>query len=382
MFPADQSPPPLNAYQRERAGRRELDGSLRRRTPHATATRVLLAINVSIYIAMVVDAGRIATFRSDLLVRWGAMFAPNVAAGEWWRLFTAMFLHIHALHVAFNMIALAMVGGTVERLVGTRAFLVFYVAAGLVGSAFSLRAHPLSVAAGASGAILGLYGVLVAMMFERAPASSISGDIPPVPRSQLHVHLRSSVWVIATTLFVGWLDPRADNAAHFGGFLAGCLFGWAGGRQIESRLPTLRVSAAAALIAVGCCAGSLSARRAHPVTDIWPAYHGVFTLDSRALEQYSRLVKANADPETVVRAIEGDIVPAFSRERTKLESIGSTAERQDAVLADLRRYVALREACWRQRAAVLRGRDTAASQQLDVADREADVVMRRLLAVH
>jgi len=70
-------------------------------------------------------------------------------------------------------------------------------------------------------------------------------------------------------------DPRADNAAHTGGFVAGFLFGWAGGRRIEWRLPTMRVSAAAAVIAVGCCAVALATQR--ELTDVRPALLAAFS---------------------------------------------------------------------------------------------------------
>ena len=148
MPPSKQTPPHLNTLRRDQARRRELTAALRQRQPHAIGTWLLVAVNVVIYLAMVIDAGRIATFPTRLLIAWGALFAPRVADGEWWRLFTATFLHVHVLHIAFNMIALCMVGPVVERLVGIRTFLVFYVASGLAGTALSLWFHPLTTAHG------------------------------------------------------------------------------------------------------------------------------------------------------------------------------------------------------------------------------------------
>ena len=78
-------------------------------------------------------------------------------------------LHAHLPHLIFNMIALLMVGPIVERVVGCRAFVAFYVACGLAGSAASLWANPLSVAVGASGAILGIYGMLVGFSVRTSP---------------------------------------------------------------------------------------------------------------------------------------------------------------------------------------------------------------------
>ena len=380
MPPSNQTPPHLNTLRRDQARRRELSAALRRRQPHAIGTWLLLAVNTAIYVAMAIDAGGIRSFSSRLLIAWGALFAPEVANGEWWRLFTATFLHINALHLASNMLALAMGGPVVERLVGTRTFLAFYFASGLVGSAVSLSVHPLTTSVGASGAIIGLYSVLLAMTFERRPTTPLTLDeqAPFVSRLLLHGHLGSAVSLIASTLIFGWFDPRADHAAHTGGFVAGFLFGWAGGRRIEWRLPTMRVSAAAAAIAIGCCAVVLATQR--EVTDVRPALLAAFSVDSQALSRYSGLVKSRMAPETIRRTIEEEIAPAFSRERAKLDSLGRVPPEQERTLADLRLYLSRREAYWRQRAAAVGRTDDARSRQLDDADRSADEVMRRLLA--
>ena len=379
MRTADQGSQVLNAFQRERLQRRALTAVLRQRTPHAIATWVLLAVNVAIYVAMAIDGGRAASFPTRLLVAWGAL----VSNGEWWRLFTATFLHVNALHLAANMIALLMVGPVVERLVGRRSFVVFYVAAGLVGSAVGRWSHVLVVSAGASGSIIGLYGVLLALMFDRRESgpSLVVSDTTPVSRPQLQVHLKLVVQVVSTTLLLGWFDPRADNAAHIGGFVAGVVFGWAGGRHIESRLPSPAVPAAAIVVALACCAVSLAAQPR--VTDIraaaLAAFFGVFQADSRALERYSRAAGRNADPATVARVIEEEIVPVFSRERAKLDSVRGVAKEQAPMLADLRQYLTLREAFWRTRAAAMGRMDGTSERDVDAADRAADAVMRRLL---
>ena len=89
----------------------------------------------------------------------------------------------------------------------------------------------------------------------------------------------------------------------------------------------MRVSAAAAAIAIGCCAVALATQR--EVTDVRPALLEAFTVDSRATAQYSQLVKSRADSDTVTRAIQEEILPAFSRERAKLDALGRVPAEQD-----------------------------------------------------
>ena len=352
---------------------------LRRRTPHAVATAAIVAMNVLVFIAMAVDAGGIDAFSSTVLIRWGAMFGPRTAHGEWWRLLTATFVHTSAVHLVFNMLALLLIGPVTERLVGSRAFLAWYVGAGLAGAAASLMVHPVSAGAGASGSILGLYGVLLVMMFERSNSTSPAGTrVPPVPRHQLLAHVQPVVYVVLSTLVYGAFDPRADNAAHVGGFVAGCLFAWAGGRDIESFLPARRVAAAALAVAVGFCAVSLAAHRDRG--DVHSALLSVFVMDSRALVQYSKMASARAEPQAVSRLIETEIIPAFSKERAKLVALAPVSPVQRRLLADLQQYLVLREEYWRQRAAGVDTKDEGARGRINAADRSADAVMRRLLS--
>jgi membrane associated rhomboid family serine protease len=368
-----------NPYRRAQAQRRELNAALRQRQPHAFGTWLLLAANVALYIPIAIAAGRTGRFPSKLLIDWGALFPPNVADGEWWRLFTAAFLHVHALHLAFNMVALALVGPVVERLLGTRAFLIFYVAAALVGNALSLWMHPITPSAGASGAIMGLYGLLLALMFERGPSTPLASaeQAAPVSRPLLHVHLQGAVSMIATTLLFGWFDRRADNAAHIGGFLAGCLFGWMAGGHIEWRRPAERVAGIAIAVALGCCAVSLAMHR--PMTDVRPLLVEVLVVDSRAMTRYSELTTSRADAAAVKRVLEGEIASAFANQRAKLDAITAIPRDQAALMSDLRRYLTLREAYWRQRAAATGRTDDPTLGQADDTDRAADAVMRRLL---
>jgi rhomboid protease GluP len=141
-----------------------------------------------------------------LATQLGAGQAP-----EYWRLGTAMFLHIGIIHLLFNLAALAQVGPMVEELLGSGRMLVLYLGTGLVGNWLSSRYGNYSVSAGASGAIMGLCGV-VAGWGQR--------DGTSVGRNSRNHMVR---WAIYTVLFGVFV--RGDNWAHCGGFLAGALPG-------------------------------------------------------------------------------------------------------------------------------------------------------------
>ena len=91
----------------------------------------------------------------------GALAGPLVAHGDWWRLFTAAFLHYGPLHLGMNMLALFLIGSVVEQALGHLRFLALYLAAGLAGSAGALLLTPNAPTVGASGAIFGVLGALL-----------------------------------------------------------------------------------------------------------------------------------------------------------------------------------------------------------------------------
>jgi rhomboid protease GluP len=134
------------------------------RTPHIIVTRALIVANVLIYAATAGLSGQVAP-RPDVLVGCGALFGPSVANGEWWRLVSAMFLHAGVLHVTLNCLFLWQIGNMVERLLGSFVFLTVYLITGVTGSIASLMTHASSISVGASGALFGVMGALLAVVF-------------------------------------------------------------------------------------------------------------------------------------------------------------------------------------------------------------------------
>ncbi len=177
------------------------------------ATYVLLGIIAVVFVLETVSGGSTNT---QVLVRMGAKVTPLIAEGEYWRLFTSMFLHIGVMHLFFNGYALFILGTELERLLGWQRFLAIYLLSGLYGSLASY-AFSDSLSAGASGAVFGLIGALAAFF--------------ALHRQQLGTwgqrRLMNILFLIAINLFLGFTQPWIDNWAHMGGLVAGLALGWA-----------------------------------------------------------------------------------------------------------------------------------------------------------
>jgi rhomboid protease GluP len=152
--------------------------------------------------------------------RLGASYGPAIFfLNEWWRLVTAMFLHGGLIHIGFNMMALMQLGPAIEELYGSARYLFIYVFTGAFG--FLVSAYFGNFSLGASGAILGLVGVMLAVTTKRGG-------------SYMH-ELRSRLISSVVILFVlGFMRMGIDNYAHGAGLVAGFVLG----KLFADRQPT------------------------------------------------------------------------------------------------------------------------------------------------
>lgn len=191
---------------------------LRGKRAWLSATTAVITMNLLIAFAMTLAGGRPDQTGDSIQLAWGANFAPATTDGEWWRLATAMFLHFGLFHLLMNMVALWDSGRLVERQFGPIRFVAIYLASGLTGNLVSLIVHgDRAVSGGASGAIFGVYGALLAFLLTE--------------RRRLHAtEFRWMFWGASAfsvlALSLGLLFPGIDNAAHFGGLLAGISAGY------------------------------------------------------------------------------------------------------------------------------------------------------------
>jgi membrane associated rhomboid family serine protease len=175
----------------------------------------LLAINTILLLVEVALSGNgiggLVEPSSSALCRLGALNAPAVIeGGQYWRLLTVMVLHAGIIHWAFNSYALFIFGPTLETLLGKVRFLALYIGCGFAASGASLLISHTQLGVGASGAIFGLLGALVAFFYRRRDVGGRGA-------------LQNLLLVLALNLFIGARVANVDNVAHIGGFLAGLL---------------------------------------------------------------------------------------------------------------------------------------------------------------
>ncbi|MDB5350211.1 MAG: putative rane protein [Planctomycetota bacterium] len=180
-------------------------------------TPLIILICVGIFVAMVLSGISPIEPAVPAMVGWGASFGPSVAMdGQWWRLFTCVFLHFGVIHLGMNMWCLMSTGPLVERLLGRLNFAALYVLSGVGGAIASLWFHPIVISAGASGAIFGVFGGLLGHLAVRRNELSFS-LIKPLRNGALAF--------LGYNLLFGLFLPGIDMAAHVGGLVTGCAAG-------------------------------------------------------------------------------------------------------------------------------------------------------------
>jgi membrane associated rhomboid family serine protease len=195
-------------------------------------TLILIGLNVAVAVVEFAS-GSNASFTNNTIFEKGALFATGyvdsngnplgVAHGEWWRMFTAMFLHASFFHLALNMYSLYFVGSIMEQVIGRWRFLLLYLASGLAGSAGALYLSPLTPTVGASGAIFGILGGL--LVLERKRHIATGGQVAGLIVLNLVI-----TFAFASTISVG---------GHVGGLIGGIGLMWAMLKFRSSTLLTL-----------------------------------------------------------------------------------------------------------------------------------------------
>ena len=177
------------------------------------ANLFMVGINIAVFIIFEIMGD---TQSTSFMFSHGACYAPAVMEGEYWRLFTSMFLHFGAVHLVFNMVCLIAMGEMLETIVGTWRYLVIYVIGGLTGNILSTAWAQYSgsnaVSAGASGAIFAVVGAVFVKLLRNR--KSVGRD-----------KITRITMMVVLMVIEGFTQAGTDNVAHIGGLLAGMLLG-------------------------------------------------------------------------------------------------------------------------------------------------------------
>lgn len=179
------------------------------RLSQAKVTSGLMVINIIVFILMTLSGG---SENIENLIRFGANSKILVAEGEWWRLFTASFIHIGFFHILFNMYFFYSLGPVFERLFGSMNFLIIYLIAGIFGNLLSFAfGSPYTVSAGASTSLYGMLGLAIGLM-----ATYRDDEI-------IRSFGASFISVVVINVIYSLLAPGVGIYGHLGGFVAGFL---------------------------------------------------------------------------------------------------------------------------------------------------------------
>jgi rhomboid protease GluP len=181
---------------------------------------------------MVLSGVSIGNPTIDQLVKWGADNAGDVLLnGQWWRIVTAMFVHVGIIHLATNMWCLWNLALLAEPLMGSVGVFAVYILTGAAGNLLSVAYNwyeyhdvgVFSVGAGASGAVFGIAGALIVLLkSDRLPIDPF--ELKRLRKSVIYFAVLNLVISFGINFGSGFTGVKVDNAAHVGGCLCGFLF--------------------------------------------------------------------------------------------------------------------------------------------------------------
>jgi rhomboid protease GluP len=342
-------------------------------TPQGFVTEALIALNVAVFLAMVVSGVSPMEPTIASLLDWGANYAPRTTGGEAYRLFTSTFIHIGAIHLLMNMYVLWGTGRLVERILGNAGFLVLYVASGLLGSVASAAWSPYVVSAGASGAVFGVYGGLFGFLARQKHS---------IPKEALSPLLRSAVVFIGYNLAFGVTQKGIDMAAHLGGLAAGFVAGLVLAHELTPEGAAGRTARNFGL-AVGAAAAVAAALFVLPPrVDLQSELDHFVVVEEAALKAFNGALdearEGRLDDAQVAAIIETKVLPDWHASRQKLAAMTDLPKAQAEVVRKLVAYASAREEAFRLLAEGGRSGDPETMSRANAKQAEAEVLAKAL----
>jgi rhomboid protease GluP len=340
--------------------------AVKARTKWALVTPAIVVTYLVVFVLLLAGSGSLGDPRT--LVDWGGSIGTRTTNDEWWRLGTAMFVHVGVIHLIAEIAGLVQVGLLVERLVGRLAFAVVYVASGVLAGVWSLTLHPVSVQAGAGGAIFGIYGLLLATLVlglaQRAsltvPVRVLKGLWPGV-----------AVFLVYNALMEG-IFSEAMQAGLVVGFTGGMLIA---GRVITDKPPARRVAAvvAATMAIVVALAAPLRG-----LADVSGEVAKVKEGEERTARTYDTAVdrfKSGRLSAQELAKLADRIVGELQSIQTQLVALDNVPAEHWPMVEKASEYLKLRQDSWRLRAEGLRAGRPRTLQQADAAEHSALIAL-------
>jgi membrane associated rhomboid family serine protease len=400
--------------ERRRAEPEPFRDAIRERTPWPLVMPVLVAVNLLVFLGM--GGG---SSDHDALVSWGASFGPKTTNAEWWRLVSSMFVHGGFFQLLINLAALVQLGLVLERLVGHITFAGVYFASGILASLISLSDFPMATSFGASGALFGLYGLLLASVAwtalrqpRRSPASAepeagpvTTGmfglrDLPNVESESVAAATRAeepepveNAGIMITAIAAKQLAPIAglfllynlaggtlEAGAELGGFAAGFISGVALTSTVSVRTPP--VPRVAVAMAVALVAAVVSAVPLRGMADVRPEIVRVLEIEERTAKTYQAAMTqfqlGTVSAPALAQVIEKKITPEIEAMQARLKTLGRIPAEHQPLLTNAEEYLRLRDESWRIRAAALQKSSAPGLRKADSAERASLDALERL----
>jgi membrane associated rhomboid family serine protease len=384
--------------------------ALEARTRLAVVTPALAALNFVVFSMMLFSPGAFSD--PATLVGWGANFGPLTTNGEWSRLVTALFIHAGLFHVLINIGGMLQVGILLERLLGPLPIALVYFAAGAFASLENVSSHPIGVSAGASGAIFGLYGLLLASVMwsvlqrgrvqpaagEESSEMRGLGDLRGVIAQPEPVELAEPVEAsgakpLAIPLHA--LKPLAPagglfllytmvstgmGTAELSGLVAGFAFGLVFASNISVAKPGLvRVGAALAVALIVVVSSAFMLRG---LADVRPEIARVVDIEDRTAGTYRTAVEqfklGTLNAAALAKVIDQKITPELQTAQQRLKTLGRVPPEHQPLVDNAQEYLRLRDESWRLRSAALYRSNMGGLRQADKTERASLEALERL----
>ena len=315
--------------------------ALRDRTRIPLVMPGLVLLNLTLLVSMMSGSGTLAD--PDTLLNWGASTGPRTTNGEWSRLVTSLFVHAGPWLFLVNTLALVQAGLIVERLAGHVAFATIYLSSGVFASLAAISGSPVTLNSGASGAVAGVYGLLL--------AATMWGVVRKSPLTPSMRTLAGLAPCALLFILVNGVSGALPIEAEITGFMTGVLGGLVMTCGVADRKPPFQRVALAAGAALTLAVAAAVPLRG--ITDATQELARIVEVETRIADTYQRAVGqfrlGTMSASQLARMIERSIMPEMQAARTRLLALTGVPAEQQGLVASAEEYLRLRDESWRLR---------------------------------